>query len=278
MLLYLVLLSPVVGFLVYSLVSRLHQFRKNKRRAALRATPLPAAWRQWLRNDFPLYQKLPQALQRELDGHIQVFISEKVFVGRNGFEVTDEARVLIAAQACLLILNNPGDYYPGFETLLVYPQTYVARVTRRDGLVHTDTVDTRAGESWHRGPVILAWNEVLQGARNSHDGHNVVMHEFAHKLDEENSRLDGLPILPRRSQYPAWAAVLSEEYEKLRGHRDDVIDSYGATSAAEFFAVVTEAFFENPEQLKLKHPDLYRQFQLYYQLDPTSWQNEKSRR
>lgn len=271
MMIYLVLFVPVVAYVVYRLALRLLNARKEKRRAALVATSFPAKWRQLLTSDFPLYQQLPQDLQLKLEGHIHVFLNEKVFVGCGGFDITDEVRVLIAAQACLLILNTGDDYFPGFETILVYPETYVANEVRRDGALHTHSTSARAGESWHRGPVIVAWDQVIQGARDSRDGHNVVMHEFAHKLDEENNRMDGLPILSDRSQYKDWATVLSKEYERLCNHHDEVIDAYGATSAAEFFAVVTEAFFEKPIQLQQKHPELYRQFQLYYQLHPAEW-------
>ncbi|GAB3113401.1 zinc-dependent peptidase [Aestuariicella hydrocarbonica] len=272
MILYVILLSPVVGYLLYRWGGQWLRARKRKQRAVLMSAPFPQAWRQVLADDFPLYRKLPVDLQRKLEGHINVFLQEKVFVGCSGFSITDEVRVLIAAQACLLILNTGVEYFPGFETILVYPQTYVANVTERDGALHSESVSARAGESWHRGPVIVAWDQVIQGARDGRDGHNVVMHEFAHKLDEENNRMDGLPILADRSQYQDWATVLSREYERLCQHHDDVIDSYGATSAAEFFAVVTEAFFEKPVQLKHKHPELYQQFQRYYRLDPVLWE------
>ncbi len=227
-----------------------------------------------MQDEFPLYKKLPADLKKKLQADIHIFISEKVFVGRDDFVVTDRARLLIAAQACLLILNKPGDYYPGFETILIYPETYLAKVTKSDGLIQSETLDSRAGESWHRGPVILAWDQVLQGARDDRDGYNVVLHEFAHKLDEENNYMDGLPILSSREHYSTWASVLSREYEKLCQHGDEVIDGYGANSAAEFFAVVTEAFFEKPEALKNRHPELYQQFQQYFQLDPVEWFEE----
>ena len=234
--------------------------------------PFSPAWRQVLLEDFDLYKRIPEPLQRRLEGLVTVFIDEKVFLGRNGFEVSDRARVLVAAQACLLIINNANKFYPGFETILIYPDTYAAPVSRQDGPIRTSDVDSRAGESWHRGPVILAWDHVLQGGRDSRDGHNVVMHEFAHKLDEENYYMDGLPILSDNSQYQSWKEVLTREYDRLRLHRDDVIDAYGANSPAEFFAVVTEAFFEKPKQLRQKHPALYEQFQHYYQVDPSVWE------
>lgn len=270
---YFILLSPLLGYLIYHYLQKWRTSRRQQRRESLMAAPFDEQWRDLLRQDFALYRRLPLALQRRLEGLVLIFLDEKIFLGRNGFEVTDRVRLLIAAQACLLVLNQPGKYYPGFETILVYPDTYVADVSERDGWIQTDRKDNRAGESWHRGPVILAWNHVLQGGRDDRDGHNVVMHEFAHKLDEENYAMDGLPVLADGSRYRSWAEVLSREFEHLRQHRDDVIDSYGATSAAEFFAVVTEVFFEKPRQLKHRHPALYEQLQGYYQLDPVSWEH-----
>ena len=237
--------------------------------------PLPDHCQAILQHDFALYRKLPAESRAKLQGHINVFLDEKVFVGCNGMEITDRVKVLIAAQACLLILNKPTDYYPGFESILVYPDTFVVPVTQRGGMVHSESVSVRTGESWHRGPIVLAWDQVLQGARDERDGHNVVMHEFAHKLDEENWSMDGLPVLAHPEQYAPWKQVLTEAYEQLHRaiERDkyDVIDDYGATSPAEFFAVVTETFFEKPTELKHQHPELYAQFRAYYQLDPIQW-------
>ncbi len=273
--LYLVLLTPLLGYLLYHLISRWMKGRQQRRRESQAQLPFPPEWREMLVRDFPLYQKLPLELRQKLEQHINVFVREKVFVGCQGFEITHQVRVLIAAQACLLTLNAAENYYPGFETILVYPEAYAATETQRDGYLHTESVHGRAGESWHRGPVIVAWDQVIQGARDGRDGHNVVMHEFAHKLDEQNHYMDGLRVLSDPSQYKPWKEILSEAFEQLQQHRDDVIDAYGATSAAEFFAVVTEAFFEKPHQLLDKHPSLYRQFQLYYQLDPVTWGDDK---
>lgn len=268
---YIVLLSPIVGYLAYRLWQRWRRRRRQHRRQSLMSAPFPDQWRTWLLQDFALYRRIPESLQGRLHGLIAVFLDEKVILGRNGFEVTERAKVLVAAQACLLIVNQPDKWYPGFETILIYPQTYEAPVTHRDGWIHTEGTSSRAGEAWHRGPVILAWDHILQGGRDGRDGHNVVMHEFAHKLDEENYHMDGLPVLYNQSQYASWAEVLSAEYNRLRQHPDEVIDSYGATSAAEFFAVVTEAFFEKSRQLQQKHPALYEQFCQYYRLDPAQW-------
>lgn len=273
--LYLILLSVPAAVMVWHLNNRFQLRRRQRRREHLRNSPFPEAWRDRLRDEFGLYGKLPTDLRNKLEGHIQVFIDEKVFVGCNGFEVTEQVKLLVAAQACVLILNKAPDYYPGFETILVYPDTFVVPVRRQDGLIHSVSVSAHTGESWHRGPVVLAWDQVLMGARDERDGHNVVMHEFAHKLDEENWNMDGLPVLPNPEQYGPWKAVLTQAYERLHcaieRDKPDVIDDYGATSPAEFFAVVTETFFEQPRQLKLQHPELYDQFKAYYLLDPVQW-------
>ena len=274
-LIYFLLSLPILIMLGWFYFDKRKIKLRELKRIKLQAQPLPAEYLHILQAEFPLYSRLPDELQQKLAGHIQVFLAEKDIIGRGDFEVTDTVRVLIAAQACLLILNRPGNYYPGFRSILVYPETYVANSTHRDGMLQVTATSTRAGESWQRGPVILAWDHVLQGARDSRDGHNVVMHEFAHKLDEENAAMDGLPMLPTPEQYKQWSEVLNAEFilqqQKLANGADDVIDSYGATSPAEFFAVVTETFFEKPHQLAHRHPKLYEQFKQCYLLDPKAW-------
>ncbi|MEC4684995.1 MAG: M90 family metallopeptidase [Nitrospirota bacterium] len=132
----------------------------------------------------------------------------------------------------------------------------------------------RLGESWNSGELVLAWDHVKQESVDIRDGHNVVLHEFSHQLDQEDGRADGGPILDRGSSYVAWARILGREYgelvEKVKKHYKDVIDSYGATNPAEFFAVITEAFFKKPAKLKQKHPALYEELKLYYKMDPPS--------
>jgi Mlc titration factor MtfA (ptsG expression regulator) len=278
-LIYCLLSLPILAIVAWFYLDKRKIKQRELKRIRLRAQPLPQEYLDILQSEFPLYLRLPDELQSKLAGHIQVFLDEKDIVGRNDFEINDTVRVLIAAQACLLILNRPGNYYPGFRSILVYPETYVASSTRTEGMLHITGTSTRAGESWHRGPVILAWDHVLQRARDSRDGHNVVMHEFAHKLDEENAAMDGLPLLPTAVQYQQWSQVLNAEFnvqqQKWADGDDDVIDSYGATSPAEFFAVVTETFFEKPHQLERHHPKLYEQFKQCYLLDPKQWSADK---
>jgi len=249
-------------------------FKKRKRRR-WQSQPLPSVWIDIIKRNIPYYQYLTLDERTELQGHIQVFLHEKRFEGCEGMEITDEIRVTIAAQACILLLHRRSDYFPLMKTILVYPHSYFASTTRRmpGGLVE-EGIQARLGESWHRGPIVLAWDNVLKSSLDPNDGHNVVFHEFAHELDSEFGTVDGAPRLPRSTMYTAWARVLSFEYQQLlkaleTGHRH-LIDAYGATSPAEFFAVVTELFFEKPTALKIRHPELYEQFRLFYEQDPAA--------
>ena len=240
------------------------------------AEPFPAAWAEIVGRYLPIAAHLPEADQAELQKKIQGFLAEKRFEGLGGLELTDEIRVTIAAQACLLLLHRDAGCYPKLRTVLVYPTAYSAptQTMSQDGVI-TEGNQTRLGEAWTLGTVVLAWDSVRGGAADCKDGQNVVLHEFAHQIDMEDSAADGAPVLPRRSMYVAWARVLGEEYETLqdsirRRHRT-VMDRYGATNPAEFFAVATETFFEKPRQLKKKHPELYEQLREFYRQDPEEW-------
>jgi Mlc titration factor MtfA (ptsG expression regulator) len=248
---------------------------KRRRRDGLRRREFPAEWRAIIDRNVPYVACLPPEDRKELFGHIQVFVAEKRFEGCGGLEITDEVRVTIAAQACILLLHRQTDDYPNLESILVYPSTYVVPGGQRrpDGLIE-DGPQARLGESWTRDLVVLAWDSVLSGAADIHDGHNVVLHEFAHQLDQESGAGDGAPPLARRSMYVAWARVLGHDFDELvretQHHHREVIDRYGATNPAEFFAVVTETFFEKPRQLRSKHPELYRELQEFYCQDPAA--------
>jgi Mlc titration factor MtfA (ptsG expression regulator) len=249
---------------------------KRRRRQRLRETPLPPAWLRIVERHVPLYGRLAAGDRRELLGHVQVFLAEKRFEGCGGLEITDEIRLTIAAQACLLLLRRDATYYPTLLSILVYPHAYVSREEEvgPDGVVH-ELPAVRIGESWERGEVVLAWDEVREDAANIHDGYNVVLHEFAHQLDQEAGLADGAPVLPRRSMYADWARVLSAEYRKLQGDAarrcHTVLDPYGATHPAEFFAVATECFFEKPHDMRRMHPALYDELRRFYRQDPTAY-------
>ena len=246
------------------------------RRARLRARTFPPAWREILRRRVPLSRRLPPGLHRQLLGHIQVFLAEKPIVGCDGLVVTDEMRVTIAAHACLLLLNRPDHYYPRLAQVLVYPGPFVAERPRRDaiGLVH-DESRVLSGESWAHGQVILSWPDVVEGAAVADDGRNVVVHEFAHQLDQEKGHANGAPELAGFQRHPQWSRVLSQEYgalvERLRLGEAVLLDPYAATNPAEFFAVCSEAFFEQPQRLAAEHPALYAELGRCYRVDPLAW-------
>ncbi|MCF6177429.1 MAG: zinc-dependent peptidase [Victivallaceae bacterium] len=264
------LFMAVLGLIVGA--SMLHRKHRHK----LRHITMTEQWRQIIEKNVPLYLHLPEELQRQLEGHVMVFLDEKEFEGCQGIEITDEIKVTIAAQACMLLLNREPTYYPKLDTILVYPRAYIARGVSRMGnqFVH-EQESARLGESWLNGSVILAWDHVKMQVGDFRDGHNVVLHEFAHQLDQEDGAGDGVPILEQHSQYMAWSRVLGHDYtelcEKVEKHKPDIIDDYGATNPAEFFAVATETFFEKPRQLKEKHPQLYDELAEYYKLDPVEW-------
>ena len=249
---------------------------KSRRRKHLMANSFPAQWLAIIKKNVPYYHCLPAQDQSELQRLIQVFLAEKKFEGCGGLIITDEIRVTIAAQACILLLGGTSDFYPRLVSIIVYPAAFIADVRRNQpGGVVFEGREPRLGESWSRGLVVLSWDDVLQGASDIHDGHNLVYHEFAHQLDNESGEAKGAPRLPKPSMYIAWARVLTREYEVLMdaviNNRPSLLDRYGVTSPAEFFAVSTEFFFERPNDLKSAHPDLYEQLRLFYQRDPASF-------
>ncbi len=261
---------------------------KQQRRSKLRSAPFPLAWSRILEERCPFYHRLPEEDRRELQGHIQVFLTEKNFEGCGGLVLTEDMRVCIAAQACLLLLHRKTDYYPELQSILVYPTTYFVQETRHigAGVMHEGHFP-RLGEASSRGAVALAWDAVCQGTADPNDGHNVVFHEFAHQLDFEDGWANGAPVLgnghiwpARTSRYAAWARVLRAEFERLRADAQSgnpvLLDHYGATDPAEFFAVATEAFFERPRELREKHPELYNELKRYYLQDPAEWPQPQS--
>ena len=248
---------------------------RQSRRKRLLATPFPETWKEVVQKNVPLYNRLSDPLKEQLHGLVHVFLAEKDFEGCGGLEITEEIKVTIAAQACMLLLNRKATYFPKLRTILVYPHTYVARTISSDGALIVDGRSVRLGESWQNGPVVLSWNSVTGGTMNVTDARNVVLHEFAHQLDQEDGAADGAPILEHRSRYAEWARVLSSEYEALQKKKKkrtrSVMNKYGATNPAEFFAVATETFFEKARQMKKRHPELYDELRDYYKLDPVEW-------
>ncbi|MEO7494534.1 MAG: M90 family metallopeptidase [Massilia sp.] len=240
------------------------------------AQPMPAAQLDLLARNLPVYARMAPALQQQLQRLVQQFLHQKKFVGCDDLEITDEIRISIAAQACLLLLNRTTRVYPQLRLILVYPSAFFARRQQVDGAgVVTETRQDMLGESWSDGRVVLSWDHVQHGASDFTDGQNVVLHEFAHQLDSESGSNNGAPYLGSSENYRSWSAVLSRDFANLRVdamyRQQSVIDHYGATSPAEFFAVATETFFEKPYQMAEVHAALFAELMKYYRVDPRDW-------
>lgn len=249
-------------------------WRRLQRERLLRQ-PFPAAWRRVLRRRMPLYARLPPVLQARLRREVQTLVRQP-FVGCAGLEVTDEMRVLIAAQAALLLLGGDKGGFANLRQVLVYPGAFVVdRPVVDEAGLQREQRHVHSGESWQRGQVILSWDDVRRGAADPADGDNVVIHEFAHQLDQQRGAASGAPFLGHASRYPAWAAAFSASFadvrqREARGERT-LIGAYGASAPAEFFAVASERFFETPVALQAEHPAMYAELARYYGVDPRSW-------
>jgi len=241
--------------------------------------PLPGDWESVIQRRVSYYHVLPAGQQEDLRALIQVFLDEKPFEGCAGLKITDEIRLTISGYACILLLGGQSDLYPKLRTILVYPHGYLApRFGRQpDGTV-SEGLQPRSGESWSFGNIVLSWSDILRDAANPQSGRNIVFHEFAHQLDTESGSAQGAPVLPSNARYAEWTRVLTIEYESLirsiEQGRESLLDEYGATSPAEFFAVATECFFLKSLELKLQHPELYTQMKLYYRQDPTNYSGQ----
>ena len=248
----------------------------NRRRKKLTQAPFPSAWEEILHRNVGHFSMLDEDEKAHLRSLIQVFIAEKHWEGAGGLELTDEIRVTISAQACLLLLGLPHDYYKNVISIIVYPSTVVVP-QRRPGffentIAPVDPAQAFIGQAFQQGPVIIIWDAALHGSRHPESGNNVIYHEFAHKLDMLDGMADGTPPLKDRSEYRDWVTTCTDEYLRLKNRTEkgqrSFLDAYAATNEAEFFAVATEQFFEQP-QLMINHaPDLYRVFKNYYRQDP----------
>jgi Mlc titration factor MtfA (ptsG expression regulator) len=245
-------------------------------RDRLMAKPFPRQWLHIIESNLSIYRDLDIAQQKQLQGYIQVFIKEKQFIGCLGLLVTEEMRVTIAAIACLLLFGDRKTYFPNLRSILIYPHAYIVKeMVMSDRYIVEERRVARLGESWTQDQLILSWEQIQQDLGNWQDGHNVILHEFAHQLDQEDGRAEGVPILPRKLDYALWAKVMTADYlqlcDQVEHQQKTILDSYGATNPAEFFAVATETFFEKPKQLYHQHSELYELLQRYYRLDPRQW-------
>ncbi len=266
-LILLILFSALAGFCFWL-------YRQHTRRARLLAAPLSPDQRRLIKERVPLYNRLPQQLRQGLDGKINLFLGQVDFRGCNGLKVTEEMRLTIAAQACLMVAAKDV-WYENLRTILIYPGAFKSRITEHDGLVVTEGEVVRIGESWSRGPVILSWPHAEDGAFHDDDGHNVVLHEFAHQLDDLSGYTDGAPVLARDHSEGEWDRIIGEAYRRLAYNadagRETFLDPYGATAPEEFFAVIVEYFFERPADLKREEPAVYGQLAKFLALDPAAW-------
>lgn len=245
-------------------------FFKKRRRVRWRSQPLPSPWRALLERHVPYYGILPEGLRDELDGHLQVILHEKNFEGCGGLQLTDRMRLTVAAYAGLLLLCRDTGYYPLLHSVLIYPSAFVVNHPEEDDLgIVDEEEDIQEGESWDVGAVILSWKDILRDTR-AFDGRNVILHEFAHQLfDAGELHLDD------PGAQAEWTKVLEAHFERhvhqVERRRKTFIDPYGAENSSEFFAVITEAFFEMPEALRENHPELYEQLCLYYRQNPVRY-------
>ena len=252
----------------------LFSWLKRRRRRRLLAGGVPSSWRAIVERNVRQHRNLPEEFRRRLWRKLPVFVAEKNWTGCGGLTITDEMRVTIGATACLMIVGFDDDYsFDGVQSILVYPSAYV----------HPDEIRSRTetggeavfGEAWHRGPIVLSWRHVLRAGGSRRAGHNLVVHEFAHHLDGLDGDVSGTPQLKDRRQVHDWYQVTEAEYFRLVGsaQRGEVtlLDQYGASNRAEFFAVASECFFELPGEMSRRHEALYRALREFYHLDPARW-------
>ena len=246
------------------------------RRSRVRAGLFPAAWRGVLRQRVPLFARLPADLQLRLKQDMLVFLAEKPFLGCAGLQVTDEMRVIVAAFACMPLMGARRGYYPQLQRVLLYPGAFAAQNhSVGDDGVHSQELQALAGQSWAQGQVLLSWHDVQHSAAEPADGHNVVIHEFAHQLDQSKGYANGAPPLRTRQAYRCWSGVMQAEFDALRlrlaNAEEGLIGAYAATDPPEFFAVCSELFFERPAELAVQHALLFAELRGYYRVNPLSW-------
>jgi hypothetical protein len=266
--------------------SEMFDWLKNRRRRKLLEAPFPAGWEDMIRRNMAHYRMLDADEQQRLRERIVIFAAEKNWEGCGGLALTDDMRVTISAMACLLILNLPRTDFDNVESILVYPSELVLP-ERRIGFFETaleplEPAYPITGQAFEQGPLILVWDAVLESIRYAGSGYNVVYHEFAHKLDMQDGIADGTPRLRDRAEYRDWVKTCSREFARLlkdveKGKRT-FLDEYGATDEAEFFAVATEHFFDQPLRMRRAAPELYRVLKGYYRQDPAAREQKDDRR
>ena len=244
----------------------------GRRRRQLLAEDPPRQWRELVAKNVAVLSLLPEKEQQRLLAVSRILAEERHWVGCQGLVVSDEMKATVAGQAALLLLGVEGYYFDKLPSILLYPGTF--QRPHHAG----DTIDEDAaalGESWQRGSIVLSWPAALAGARDPHDGQNVVLHEFAHHLDSLDGEQGGHPPQPTRQAADEWDRVIDAEYARLlrmlASREATLLDPYAAESKAEFFSVATEVFFERPLELSRQHPALYGILRSFYQVNPRDW-------
>jgi Mlc titration factor MtfA (ptsG expression regulator) len=249
----------------------LQALRSWRRNRILRQAPIDDAQWQDLVSHFPFAWSLAPADQERLRELVVLFLHEKHFSAAAGLQLGVEMQLWVAIQACILVLNLDLDYYRGWSGIILYPEQFVPRHQQVDetGIVHEGD-EPYAGEAWLGGPVVLSWADI-QGTEYA-DGVNVVIHEFAHKLDMLNGDANGFPPLHASMSRAQWSEAFSAAYadfcRRVDGAEDTEIDPYASESAGEFFAVLSEAFFEIPDVVQDEYPQVYAQLAAFYRQDP----------
>lgn len=241
-----------------------------------RSTITPFQWNEAF-SILPVLDGLNTEEKRSLLELAILFLHDKVFEGAQGFVVTQEMRIIIALQACLPVLKLGFGCYDGWTSVIVYPSGFAhKRVFMDEFGVEHHVHSGLAGESWQRGPVVLAWDETRHAGNI--DGHNLVIHEFAHKLDMQNGTANGFPPLHAGMDSNSWSEAFAAGFrdfeDKCNEGRVTGIDCYAASSPAEFFAVLSEVFFECPDVVRQRYAAIYDQLRLYYRQDPWARLNE----
>ncbi|MEI8381962.1 MAG: M90 family metallopeptidase [Planctomycetota bacterium] len=251
----------------------LFQWMKNRRRRKLANEPFPSDWLKIVQTNCRHFATLDPGERARLLRDIRWFVAEKSIEVSVGLVLTDEMRVTVAAHASLLGLGFPGPPFDRLQSVILQPEVYVGtKIVRDKSGLELHSQDARIGETSRNGPVLLSWKDVVRQCRNSPDGRNVILHEFAHLLDMVDGDVDGIPPMDSEEEFRTWKDVTRNEYRRLVNQsqlgRRTLLDQYGATSEVEFFAVASETFFEQPFEMKVLHPRLYDVLKSFYKQDP----------
>ena len=236
--------------------------------------PLPKQFKDQLYSDVSFYRYLNKSQKEKLETSMTVLLKEKIFEGCGGLTVTDKMKGVITAYAGLLIMEKPSDYYSDLRAILVYPDDYVAPVYEmHDGGVVSEGSERRKGESWDSGSIVLSWGDIKDSALNRENGYNLIVHEFAHQLDDQYGLSSGITLNGEAVDTDQWTSELAKIYRDLLdadrfGRSDHVLDLYGATNPAECFAVTLEAFIESPRKLQMKYGAAYSMLSNFFDFDP----------